>query len=87
MVDSSTYIATKPEERIKHTQKCQHNKYYLFLMMFKTLNKLNVGKPYLGWAFNTNLVHEQYKCALLTSAVVAKKLFVLFLYKIPMSKQ
>ena len=56
-------------------------------MMFKTLNKFNVGKPYLGWAFNTKLMHEQYKCALLTSAVVTKKLFVLFLYKIPMSKQ
>ena len=51
-------------------------------MMFKTLSKFNVGKQYLGWAFNTKLVHEQYKCALLISALLTKKLFVLFLYKI-----
>ena len=84
MVDSSTYVATKPEERIKHTKNAN---IIFILMMFKTLNKFNVGKPYLVWAFNTKLVHEQYKCALFTSAVVTKKLFALFLHKIPMSKQ
>ena len=25
--------------------------------VFKTLNKVNIGKPGLGWAFNTELVH------------------------------
>ena len=84
MVDSSTYVARKPEER----KSIIKNANIIFiLMMFKTLNKFNVGKPYLGCVFNTKLVHEQYKGALLTSAVVTKKLFVLFLYKIPKSKQ
>ena len=28
-------------------------------MKFKTLNKVNVGKPHLGWAFITELAHAQ----------------------------
>ena len=30
---------------------------YIYILTFKTLNKVNVGKPGLSWAFNTELAH------------------------------
>ena len=32
---------------------------YIYIMKLKTLNEVNVVKPYLGWAFITELAHAQ----------------------------